>query len=231
MIGNDIVDLDAASIQPNRRRKRFLDKVFTDEEQSLIFHSKGGFKMAWLLWSMKESAYKIYVQQHSKRFFAPKIIQCKLFNKEEGIVNIKGEKYATKSEIKDGYIHTIAFRCMSINNRLFSSKGFQPLVHSTQGVETPWKVSIIFTDVLNDSSKKVLCSSFKIQGNSYAAQHEESYRQIKFAFSKRFNLPIREIQIKKNAIGIPELFQQSRQLPIPFSISHHGNYGAFSILN
>ena|GEM_PF-4994960 len=40
------------------------------------------------------------------------------------------------------------FKYLKINNRHFFSKGFQPLVLHGQGVETPWKVSIIFNDVL-----------------------------------------------------------------------------------
>jgi len=60
MLGNDIVDLDLAKTQSNWRRKNYLDKIFTTEEQLLISSAKRPDEMVWLLWSMKESAYKIY---------------------------------------------------------------------------------------------------------------------------------------------------------------------------
>ena len=42
--------------------------------------------MVWLLWSMKEAAYKCYTQQHKKRFFAPQKFECHLISKDKGIV-------------------------------------------------------------------------------------------------------------------------------------------------
>ena len=65
MIGNDIVDLKLASIQSNWQRKGFLNKVFTKKEQTLILNASNSFEMVWLLWSIKESAYKVYIQQLS----------------------------------------------------------------------------------------------------------------------------------------------------------------------
>jgi len=42
-----------------------------------------------------------------------------------------------------------------MKKRHFPSKGFQPLALATQGVETPWKMSAIFTDILNLALPKV----------------------------------------------------------------------------
>ena len=72
MIGNDLVDLKVASVESNWKRPRFLDKVFTIEERQLIMNSKNQHQIVWLLWSMKEAAYKINVQQFGKRFYNPK---------------------------------------------------------------------------------------------------------------------------------------------------------------
>ena len=69
MIGNDVVDLNLAKTQSNWERKGFLGKIFTKKEQEFIFNTKSSFEMVWLLWSMKESAYKIYFKKHSVRFF------------------------------------------------------------------------------------------------------------------------------------------------------------------
>lgn len=72
MIGNDIVDLKQAAKDSNWKRPRFLDKIFTPREQQLIWSAKDQDQMVWLLWSMKEAAYKVNVQQFGTRFFNPK---------------------------------------------------------------------------------------------------------------------------------------------------------------
>lgn len=109
MIGNDIVDLKMAALESNWKRPRFLDKVFSNEEQWLILNSVNQSQMVWLLWSMKEAAYKIYVQQYGERIFNPKKLRCELVSKREGLVNFNGNQYATKSEIRDDFINTLAY--------------------------------------------------------------------------------------------------------------------------
>jgi len=37
------------------------------------------------------------------------------------------------------------------------------------------------------------------------------------------------VQLKKNEIGIPYVYQQEKKLPISISTTHHGGYGAFAI--
>tara|TARA_R110000868_G_scaffold97876_1_gene269286 strand:+ start:5498 stop:6076 length:579 start_codon:yes stop_codon:yes gene_type:complete len=109
MIGNDIVDLKTAALQSNWKRSGFLDKVFTKEEQQFILNSEDESQMVWLLWSIKEAAYKIYVQKYGVRFFNPKILRCDLASKNDGLVCIDGNKYVTKSEITDDFINTLAY--------------------------------------------------------------------------------------------------------------------------
>lgn len=108
MLGNDIVDLDLAKIQSNWRRKNYLDKIFTTEEQLLISSAKRPDEMVWLLWSMKESAYKIYNRKTGIRNFAPKSLNCTIHANTYGEVNINDNTYFTKSNIQTAFVHTIA---------------------------------------------------------------------------------------------------------------------------
>ena len=192
MIGNDIVDLKLASIQSNWQRKGFLNKVYTKHEQELIKNSTNPFKMVWLLWSMKESVYKIYVQQNLQRFFNPKKLQCKLISETEGTVEVNGEEYVTKSQINYDFICTIA----SLKN-----------------------------------DKKIVSTTFKLNDSSYITQHNESYKKLIEMVSKNRKFPAKNIQIKKNTMGIPKLFFNTEELKTSFSISHHGYYGAYAISN
>ena len=112
MIGNDIVDLALAKTESNWKRPRFFNKVFTEKEQQYIYKSPQPDKMVWLLWSMKESAYKLYVQLQGKRFFAPKKFSCTVLNINEiessGMVACDDFLCFTQSEISDQFVYTIS---------------------------------------------------------------------------------------------------------------------------
>ncbi len=116
MIGNDIVDLSLAKKESNWQRRGFLDKLFTSEEQELITASKDPFQTVWLLWSMKESAYKAYLQLYSNRFFSPKSIKIKLISKNRATILIHDKLFYTQSEINQDVIHTIAFSEKGVKN-------------------------------------------------------------------------------------------------------------------
>jgi len=192
MIGNDIVDLTIASKQSNWQRKGFLNKIFTVNEQEFIKNSNFPNLTVWLLWTMKESAYKVYVQQYQHRFFAPKKIQCEFISKTKGQVKINSEKYNITSVFHSNYIYSTA---------LSSSGGY--------------------------SSDDF----FKMKDISYSEQHKECYKRLKRALSEKYAMPIEKLRIKKNSIGVPKIYQNNKQLKTSFSISHHGNYGMYSILN
>lgn len=115
MIGNDVVDLTFASIGHRWKEQRFMDKVFSIDEQNLIADADNQFQTIWLLWTMKESAYKIHVQQYSKHFFVPTKITGQLHSKTEGSVEICNDIYHTSSNITKDYIYTIACKENSKN--------------------------------------------------------------------------------------------------------------------
>jgi phosphopantetheinyl transferase (holo-ACP synthase) len=112
MIGNDIVDLALAQKESNWKRKGFLDKIFTSNEQLLILNAGNPTIMVWNLWSRKEAAYKIYNRQTQIRGYFP--IQLECFDLEIidsvvfGKVVIKNLIYFTKTVITNQFINTIA---------------------------------------------------------------------------------------------------------------------------
>ena len=135
MIGNDIVDLAMAKQESNWRRAGFLDKVFTAHEQHLIHTANDPDCMVWLLWSMKESAYKLVTRQTGKRVFAPQKIACQLTNScpeaLEGVVSYEGTHY-TRSIFTNRYVATTAsseFICNPINHSILS---FDNATYQTQ---------------------------------------------------------------------------------------------------
>ena len=183
MIGNDIVDLDLAKTESNWQREGFLKKQFTKLEQVLISNAKDSFEMVWLLWSMKEAAYKIWVQQNKERVFAPIKFECELLKLDQGIVKYKDHIYYSDSMINESFIHTIAL--LEKKAEVYSQIG------SPHGIDA--------------AIKKKLA---EITGFS-----------------------VDEISQRKSIKGVPSYYHKKQKLIKSCSISHHGNYGAFSLLS
>ena len=115
MIGNDIVDIAEARQRSNWQRPRFLDKLFTLQEQQLIQNSDNSFLMVWRLWSMKESAYKLYTQLHPSRFYSPKQFECQI-DDLQGEVRYKDFMCYVKTNITSQYI--ISESCLVTTNMI-----------------------------------------------------------------------------------------------------------------
>jgi phosphopantetheinyl transferase (holo-ACP synthase) len=108
MTGNDIVDLATAAVESNWKRKGFIEKIFTLQEQEYISNSATPEQMVWRLWTMKESAYKIYIRQFGGRFFAPQKLSCTIFSDTEGNIEINNSSYRSISIINKNYIYCTA---------------------------------------------------------------------------------------------------------------------------
>lgn len=186
MIGNDIVDLKYSA--SNWKRPRFLDKVFTQNEQALIFSSENKHETLWLLWSMKEAAYKIHVQQFGERFFNPKRLVCEPISEDRGFVKIDDNSYFTESTITDDYVYTIA------------------------------KL---------DASKINMSSIFKAEMSSHHIQSDILKKRLLISISKKEQLLIKGLEIKKTTVGVPELFCNDSRLSISFSLTHCGRFSGF----
>lgn len=192
MIGNDVIDLHLASQESNWQRRGFLDKVFTKSEQSFIAKAENSFQTVWLLWSMKESAYKAFLQENPQRFFNPKKLECSLKNKTHGTVQIGTKEYQTISQITKNYIHTVA--------------------------------------VCNQDTS-LTTASFRLGTSDYPTQHKEVYKKLCSQVSHLKKIPQSTVNIKKCDSAIPTVYYNNKPLNTSFSLSHHGNYGAYAILN
>ncbi|WP_040252708.1 4'-phosphopantetheinyl transferase family protein [Psychroserpens mesophilus] len=187
MIGNDIVDLQQAAKDSNWKRFRFLDKVFTQKEQCIIHSSENQNQMVWLLWTMKEAAYKAHIRETKLPFLNPKRMQCQLGLNNEGVVCIDEKRYHSKSIITSKYIHSIAMKT-----------GFKcPEIHFFKLPET-------------DQSQML---------------RGKIVNQISLNKGKELSA----IEIKKSAIGVPNVFYNGQQIMEALSISHHGEFGAFAM--
>ena len=192
MRGNDIVDIKLAAKESNWQRKGWLEKIFTPEEQECIKQSLHPEKTVWILWSMKESAYKIYTRQYGGRFFAPGKFNCTLLTDSVGTVTINKIVYQTITSSTNNYIYTVAtsleFIALTLTSHLF------------------------------------LCD-----GNSYTNQQQMICKKLTAEYAISTGKDSKCLSIIKNTNGIPFIQYKEEQLTIPISITHHGNYAAFTI--
>lgn len=113
VLGNDVIDLRLTKTQSNWKRPNYLSKVFSPDEQHLIHGSDNPDLMVWLMWSMKEAAYKIVNRNTELRFYDPKAFCCSFQldgSQAKGSVSYLGENFLTHSQIAQNYVHTLSFK-------------------------------------------------------------------------------------------------------------------------
>ena len=128
MTGNDIVAIKIAAAESNWRRKGFLEKIFTLQEQQYIKEAVVPDEMVWKLWTMKESAYKIYTRQFGGRFFAPQKFSCTLLSATAGVVAFNNSCYQTNTVTAKDYIYSTAKSKGIINIELINSCFYLPQI-------------------------------------------------------------------------------------------------------
>ncbi|MBF7091730.1 4-phosphopantetheinyl transferase family protein [Flavobacterium sp. ALJ2] len=150
MIGNDIIDLETAQRESNWKRKGFLDKIFTTQEQLLILNSDSPEIMVWNLWSRKEAAYKIYNRDTKINGYFPKKLICFYECANFGTVTINNILYYTQSTITKEYIKTIAVskkedlnRIITVNNdiKILKDQGIPYIIDPITKAEIPISIS------------------------------------------------------------------------------------------
>ncbi|MBZ4035484.1 4'-phosphopantetheinyl transferase superfamily protein [Flavobacterium sp. 17A] len=152
MIGNDIVDLAQSRLESRWSRKGLIEKLFTPTEQQLIKNHNDSEIMVWLLWSMKEAAYKIYNRQTKIREFSPQKLICSLNSLNDtiafGEVSCLQNKYYTKTVITTENIHTIAVNDFNdLNNTIEIDVKNKQIIKDQFGIPYLKISSSIFKDI------------------------------------------------------------------------------------
>lgn len=184
MTGNDIVDLKTAQLPGGLKRSRFLDKIFSAEEQDLINIERAG---VWPLWAMKEAVYKAHHRKFNlSRSFDPKGIKINIWEDSKNSIIARAKyldhDYLGRGILTSDYVHVTA---------------------------TGFPQEQIYSEIHNSTGTHITS-------------------QFKKAISKKLNLEVIDLAIVKDKNLIPHLYYRKSNLNIPFSISHHGNYAAFS---
>ena len=117
MIGNDIIDIIQSRRESNWQRKGFIQKIFATQEQLLISNAQNPETMIWMLWSMKEAAYKIFNRKTKLRRYIPQQFVCTITSQNQdcilGKVNYEESVYYTKTILTQESISTIAVNAIT----------------------------------------------------------------------------------------------------------------------
>jgi phosphopantetheinyl transferase (holo-ACP synthase) len=188
--GNDIVDMTTAAVESNWKRKDFLKKIFTQKEQVYILNAAAPTQMVWKLWSMKESAYKIYTRQFGGRFFAPQKLSCTILNETAGRVIINNISYQTITSSAKDYMYSIA------RQEVYGKHDFYNCC-------------------------------FTMPQQPYCVQQKFIYEKLIAHYAGTGDK--NDLEIIKDTNNTPFLYCKKEKRKIPVSITHHGNYAAFTI--
>lgn len=133
MIGNDVVDLQLAAMESDPKRKGFLDKLFTSAEQAAIANSPDPETTVWVLWSMKEAAYKIFNRQTGTRAFMPLRLETKILHDGDGEVRCGVTVYYTQTTLDNGIIYTVAVNDPN-NFSVVAEAGYDEVIKDIRGL-------------------------------------------------------------------------------------------------
>jgi len=225
MIGNDIVDLQLARKESNWQRPRFLGKIFTEEEQYFIHTANDKDVAVWLLWSGKESVYKIIARLEKRRFFAPKKIK-----------HIRRDRACpvptNQTEISPAGLKPCAFakKMITSQKRWVSTHrlSYEEYIFSTQSIITPTHIHTIAR--LNTNHQSPITNHFHIKKSNYQTQHQTTRQYLLKNYAKMTNLAVADLGIQKDENQIPYVYHQNKKQSAVISMSHHGNYGAYAML-
>ncbi len=219
MIGNDVIDLQLAGKESNWKRPQFLQKIFTLEEQRYLATAPNKDTAVWLLWSRKESAYKLVARMKKCRFFAPK-----------RLVNTFNDSKIINASFRHSKVLKALGGLTSNDSINFSSQNegqviFEQYTIATKSIVTDTYIHTIAQ--LSNNRKALTSNIFLLNHNSYACQHQTTRQKLLEDYADRNNLPTAQLTIQKDEWKIPHLYYKNQQQPTMISIAHHGHYGGY----
>ena len=209
--GNDIVSLNAINVT-RTKKPNFYSKILTPTETAL--HQQPCFAnipfeiFVWLLWSIKESAFKYLQRIDVDILFTPvkfEVREVQIPSKFNllnfNTAELKGTGFGGLNSIRA----TIKFGDYILySNSLIYQEFVATVVNNNEDFgKTHWGIKRIESDDIEIQSVGV---------RAFLAK----------------SLPDKNIIISKNLQGIPVMLKDDLELSIPISFSHHEYYVAYS---
>ena len=166
-IGNDVICLNLwnSSFQ-KANYERYITKVLNKSEYKILDYSDDLIYSLAILWSCKESVFKILMKKHQVNAFNPKAIEVNFeynINQENSIIiaksNAYGQSYYSEINITSNLIHTISFtinKADFVSNIIENNLPFQSNTNLTiellKDISTQYTYDINFTELKKDNN-------------------------------------------------------------------------------
>jgi phosphopantetheinyl transferase (holo-ACP synthase) len=114
MIGNDVVDIADSDTDAGRLHPRFDGRVFQPSERGLIATSPQPGRTRWLLWALKESAYKAARKEEPTTVFSPVRFVATLQDEASAFVCAGDRRFQASISCGPGYVHAVAWQASDL---------------------------------------------------------------------------------------------------------------------
>lgn len=120
LVGNDIVDLEDPSSQPDAIHPRFDARVFTPGERAQLLAARSAHRLRWSLWAAKESAYKVAQKLDPGVRFFPNAFVVRLLSDARAEVDHRIGCFQVWLDGADDWVHALATPLDGAGARPFS---------------------------------------------------------------------------------------------------------------
>jgi phosphopantetheinyl transferase (holo-ACP synthase) len=122
MLGNDIVDLTDPEAASGAQHPRFDQRVFANRELASLAASPEPTRVRWMLWAVKESAFKGLRASRPETVLSPVQFVVDLGSRLQGTVSYRGEQYCATVEMNRDCVHAIVSDDLTRPGTLWGSR-------------------------------------------------------------------------------------------------------------
>ena len=213
--GNDIVSLRTVDKQ-RTNQSRFYSQILSGSEQDL-YHQPRFSEMpfehyVWLLWSVKESAYKYVKRNITDLEFSPTkiIIQHIDIPVKALTINLENSRWKGPAYCDEFY------RGMVICER--------QIIYFRSKIDTDWIATVVNDD---EGFENVYWGVQIIDESGYSHQSKAARALV---LDKLGSFLPGDLQVKKNLAGCPVISKGTQNMHIPVSLAHDDHFVAYSFL-
>ena len=223
-VGNDVVDLKETGNRGKSRDERFLDRVFTPEERSLLAGAACPDALLWALWAAKEAAYKAVSRDDPGVCSIPRRY-CVAFD---------GENVYKPIDVA-GFAGRLAGRVLTplgeVALRVIVADDY---VHAlTAGSEAGLAEIIQRVDCMGVAVNAGVVHRVEHGGDRENTGDPSAFVRVQLLLeiARRLRFPVGYFEIRKDSEGpgAPRLFLRGLRLAADISLSHDGHFTAFAL--
>jgi len=189
-LGNDIVNLSIERSKLKHLDQRFLNRVFTTNEQNIIQHAKSTSnksKIFWAIWAAKEAAFKAYKKHHPKLIFSHRKFDVKFdINSPVANLNNNNDHFSVTGTVcHENKLLTVTWQfnehtvhCIAVlldNNKIFTDWNkinynlfiINPINHIEESLETRFYAKQYLVSCGFDEQIEIIRTSTIVHGIKY----------------------------------------------------------------